>query len=81
MSKAVIRDGRWVREDNEPLDPCELHQIHGQMTRIHAFADGVAELTHDKIEILSHILHVNPAQERAILRILKMNEETINSLI
>jgi len=81
MSKAVIRNGRWVKDEENPLDPCELHQVHNQFDRIHAFAKGVTELTHDKIEILSHILHVSPEQERAILKILTMEESAITRLI
>ena len=81
MSKAVIRDGRWVREDGEALDPVELNQMHNQLNRIHEFANGVTQLTHDKIEILSHILQATPEQERAILKILTMKEEAINSLM
>ena len=80
MNKAVIRNGRWVREDGEALDPVELNQLHTQASRIHAFAKDV-ELTHDKIEILSHILHASPEQERAILKILTMSEIDINSLL
>jgi len=81
MTKAVIRDGRWSNEEGIPLDPVELYQIHPQLNRIHEFANGVTELTHDKVEILSHILFATPEQERAILKILTMSKEAINSLI
>lgn len=81
MERAVIRDGRWVREDEKPLDPVELHQIHTQLERIHAFTKGVTELTHNKVEILSNILHVSPEQERAIMKILKLSKSEIKSIL
>jgi len=81
MSKAVIRNGRWSNEEGIPLDLVELHQLHPQLNRIHEFAKGVVELTHDKVEILSQILHVNPEQERAILKILSLTDDQINSLL
>jgi hypothetical protein len=81
MCKAVIRDGRWVSEDGTPLDPVQLYQLKDQVSRIHAFAENVVELTHDKIEILTHILHASPEQEQAILKILAMNKEEVKSLI
>lgn len=79
--RAVIRNGRWVKDEEHSLDPIELHQIHGQFNRIHEFAKGVTELTHDKIEILSHILHATPEQERAIIKILQLSNSEINSLM
>jgi len=81
MNKAVIRNGRWVRENGEPLDPVEKNQMQSQVSRIHEFAKDVTDLTHDKIEILSHILYATPHQERAILKILSMKEDDINSLL
>jgi len=81
MSRAVVRGGKWVRENGEPLDPVELNQIHNQLSRINEFAHGVTKLTHTKIEILSHILDARPDQERAILKILSMDKATINALI
>lgn len=81
MVRAVIREGRWVSVDETPLDPIQMNQLHQQLGRIHTFADGIVELTHDKIEILSHILHVTPEQERVILAVLKMNKEEVNTLI
>jgi len=76
MSRAVVRGGKWVRENG-----VELNQIHNQLSRINEFAHGVTKLTHTKIEILSHILDARPDQERAILKILSMDKATINALI
>lgn len=81
MSKAVIRDGRWVTEEEQPLQPWEANQLHLQVDRIHAFAHGVTKLTHDKVEILTHILDATPEQEKAILKILKLSKEQINLIL
>jgi hypothetical protein len=80
-ARAVIRDGRWVSQDETPLDPVQLYQLKEQVSRIHAFAENVVELTHDKIEILTHILYATPEQEQAILKILAMDKDEVKSLI
>jgi len=81
MTKAVIREGRWVSEEGEPLDPYELNQVHQHFNRIHDFAKGKAKLTHSKIEILTHILDATPEQELAILSVLKMHGKQLDDLI
>jgi hypothetical protein len=81
MTRAVIRDGRWVNEEGAPLDPVQLYQLKEQVSRIHAFADGIVEITHDKIEILTHILFASPEQEQAILKILAMDKDEVKALI
>lgn len=80
MGNAVIRNGRWVGSNEEQLDPVEMHRVHHQFNRIHSFTNGVVELTHIKIEILSHILNATPEQEKAIVKILKMNKTEIKDL-
>jgi len=79
--RAIIRNGRWVRNDENPLDPCDLHTVHHQFDRIHAFAKDVTILTHDKIEILSNILEATPEQEKAILKILQLSKQEIESIM
>ena len=79
---AIIKEGRWVSTNGEPLSTIELRQVHDQISRIHNFTEGLVELTHDKIQILSKILYATPLQEQAILKILStLTEEEINSLI
>jgi hypothetical protein len=78
---AIIVEGRWVKKDGTPLDPCELHRVHNQFNRIHAFADGEIELTHSKIEMLSKILHITPTQEEIILKVMNMTEEDLHKLV
>lgn len=80
--KAIIKNGRWSCPDSgERLDPVQLHQVHNQFDRIYDFTKDVCELTHNKIEILSQILHVSPEQERAILKVLKLSTADVKLLL
>ena len=77
---AKIKDGRWVNEDESPIDPFELPKVKEQFDRVGAFAEGIVPLTHDKIEILMNILHATEEQEKAILKVLKMTPKEIADL-
>ncbi len=77
---AIIRNGRWVSEDDTPLDPVQMYQLHSQLGKIHEFAKGVVPLTHAKIEILSKILLASDEQELAIMKILGMTNKEIEAL-
>jgi len=81
MAKAVVRDGRWVNEMGDPLDPVELYQVHAQFNRIYEFTKGRAQLTHSKVELLTHILDITPKQEEVILAILRMEDDELDKII
>lgn len=72
-----IVDGRWVTEDNSPIDPMnkELKELSEKVTAVYG-----KDITHDRISIISKLLTLKEHQEQVLSRLLN-DEELFSKLI
>lgn len=72
-----IVDGRWVTEDDSPVDPMnkELKELSEKVTAVYG-----KNITHDRIAIISKLLTLKEHQEQILSRLLN-DEELFSKLI
>ena len=72
-----IVDGRWVTEDNSPIDPMnkELKELSEKVTAVYG-----KDITHDRISIIAKLPTLKEHQEQVLSRLLN-DEELFSKLI
>lgn len=79
MSFKIV-NGRWVSASGDKLNPMEAMEFQSSLIKVRYFA-GDKQLSHDKIDVLMHMLDTEDEETDRTLSFAVNNKEIANKLI